>query len=215
MSAEAYSRREKNMNYNMNAKSDMELFKTVVRESRSGAVEALFEDKHLPDIIYNMTQEELLQVDGVGLKTAEKILAVQEMMKRIASGQYRAKRARIKSPDDVYSLMKPVIGYLGYEEFYVLLLNTKNEVIHQHLVSRGSLNASIVHPREVFKEVIKRSAACIVLVHNHPSQHPEPSKEDISITERLVEAGQLLGIKVLDHIIIGNQYYSFKENDLI
>jgi DNA repair protein RadC len=106
--------------------------------------------------------------------------------------------------------------YLDKEYFKVVMLNVKNRVISVENISIGSLNSSIVHPREVFKPAIKRSSAAVILVHNHPSGDTTPSREDIEITRRLVEAGKILGIEVLDHIIFGNSdYLSFKEKGLL
>lgn len=101
------------------------------------------------------------------------------------------------------------------EVFAILCLNTKNKIAGAHIISQGSLSASIVHPREVFKAAILNNAASIILAHNHPSGDPEPSREDIETTRRLVEAGEILGIRVLDHVIIGEQYLSMKEEGLM
>jgi DNA repair protein RadC len=106
--------------------------------------------------------------------------------------------------------------YLKKEYFKIIILDTKNKVLDVCTISIGSLNSSIVHPREVFHEAVKKSAASILLVHNHPSGETQPSREDINITKRLIEAGELMGIKVLDHIIIGDGVYlSFKEENII
>jgi DNA repair protein RadC len=106
--------------------------------------------------------------------------------------------------------------YLDREHFRVILLNTKNRVLGVETVSIGSLNSSLVHPREVFKSAVQRSAAGVILVHNHPSGDPTPSSEDIEITRRLSDAGRVIGIEVLDHIIIGDHLFvSFKEKGLI
>jgi DNA repair protein RadC len=96
-----------------------------------------------------------------------------------------------------------------------LCLNTKNKVAGAHIISQGSLSASIVHPREVFKAALLNNSASIILAHNHPSGDPEPSREDVETTKRLVEAGEILGIRVLDHVIIGEQYLSMKEEGLM
>ncbi len=128
----------------------------------------------------------------------------------------RLSRKKISSPGDVASLMIPKMKGLKREEFRVLLLNTKNYIIEEVTVSIGSLSSSIVHPREVFKRAIEVSAASMLLFHNHPSNISNPSKEDLVVTNRLKDAGDLMGIKVVDHIIIaGNDYYSFKEHDQI
>jgi DNA repair protein RadC len=120
--------------------------------------------------------------------------------------KYRGKKLReIRGPDDVVAVVGPKLRKEHREHFLVLLLNVRHEVMAKETVSVGSLNASIVHPREVFKAAVLASAAAIVLVHNHPSGDPEPSEEDLSITKRLVEAGDLLGIGVLDHVIVASR----------
>jgi len=120
--------------------------------------------------------------------------------------QYRGKKLReIRGPDDVVSIVGPKLHREQREHFLVLLLNARHEVVARETVSVGSLNASIVHPREVFRPAVLASAAAIVLVHNHPSGDPEPSEEDLSITKRLVQAGELLGISVLDHVIVAGR----------
>jgi DNA repair protein RadC len=120
--------------------------------------------------------------------------------------KYRGKKLKeIRGPDDVAAFVGPKLRKEQREHFLVLLLNARHEVMAKETVSVGSLNASIVHPREVFKAAVLASAAAIVLVHNHPSGDPEPSEEDLSITKRLVEAGELLGISVLDHIVVASR----------
>lgn len=120
--------------------------------------------------------------------------------------QYRGKKPReIRGPDDVVACVGPKLRREQREHFLVLLLNARHEVVARETVSVGSLNASIVHPREVFRPAVVASAAATVLVHNHPSGDPEPSEEDLSITKRLVEAGELLGISVLDHVIVASR----------
>jgi DNA repair protein RadC len=120
--------------------------------------------------------------------------------------KYRGKKPReIRGPDDVVAFVGQKLKKEQREQFLVLLLNARHEVMARETVSVGSLNASIVHPREVFKPAVLASAASIVLVHNHPSGDPEPSEEDLTITRRLVQAGDLLGIAVLDHVIIASR----------
>jgi DNA repair protein RadC len=131
--------------------------------------------------------------------------------------RYRGKAPRlIRGPEDVVRLMGPKLRASKREHFLVLLLNARHEVLMRDTVSIGSLNASIVHPREVFKPAIIESAASIVLVHNHPSGDPEPSEEDLAITRRLVQAGELLGIGILDHVIVASRgVVSFKSRQLL
>ena len=127
---------------------------------------------------------------------------VNELTKR----RYRGKVPKtIRGPDDVVAVVGPNLRREQREHFLVLLLNARHEVIGRETVSIGSLNASIVHPREVFKPAVLASAASVVLVHNHPSGDPEPSEEDVSITKRLAQAGELLGIGVLDHVIVASR----------
>src|ERR1051326_3303713 len=131
--------------------------------------------------------------------------------------KYRGKQPRqIRGPDDVCAVVGRELQREQREHFLVLLLNARHEVLAKETVSIGSLNASIVHPREVFKPAVLISAASIVLVHNHPSGDPEPSEEDVSITKRLVQAGELLGIGVLDHVIVASRgTVSFRSRQLL
>ncbi|WP_088554542.1 RadC family protein [Calderihabitans maritimus] len=159
--------------------------------------------------------EELSSIKGMGLAKAAQIKAAVELGRRLATSSSEL-RPCIRSPEDVIRLVMEEMRYLDREHFRAISLNTKNQVIAMDTVSVGSLNSSIVHPRELFKEAIRRSAAALVLVHNHPSGDPTPSQEDIDVTRRLAEAGQILGIKVLDHVIIGDgKYLSMKEKGLI
>ena len=124
----------------------------------------------------------------------------------------------IKSPAEVYQAAKQLLALHEEpeEHFCILCLNTKNKIVGVHTISIGSLNASIVHPREVFKAAMLNNASAIICFHNHPSGDPEPSRDDIETTRRLVDAGEIMGIKVLDHIIIGEQtYLSMKEECLM
>jgi DNA repair protein RadC len=135
----------------------------------------------------------------------------------ITKRKYRGKSPRvIRGPDDVVAVVGRKLRREQREHFVVLLLNARHEVMTLETVSVGSLNASIVHPREVFKPAVLASAASLVLVHNHPSGDPDPSEEDISITKRLVEVGDLLGIGVLDHVIVASRgVVSFRARQLL
>lgn len=138
---------------------------------------------------------------------------VRELTKR----KYRGKQPHvIRGPEDVFNLVGRKLRREQREHFLVLLLNARHEVTGIETVSIGSLNASIVHPREVFKPAILASAASVVLVHSHPSGDPEPSEEDLAITKRLVEVGELLGIGVLDHVIVATRgTVSFRARQLL
>ena len=157
---------------------------------------------------------ELCEIDGIGLSKATQIKAALELGARVSS--YRPEKYKVKNPWDIYKYYMESLRYLKKEVFKVVLLNTKNEIITYVDVSVGTLNSSLVHPREVFIEAIKRSANKIILIHNHPSRSVEPSIEDKHITKRLIDCGEIIGIEVIDHIIIGDGvYFSFKENNVI
>ncbi|MDO5707416.1 MAG: DNA repair protein RadC [Andreesenia angusta] len=164
--------------------------------------------------IADMSIEELKEVKGIGDAKAAQIIASLELGRRANSARF--KKMKITNPTDLSDYFINEMAYLKREYFNIVMLDNKNFIIEIHTVSIGSLNSTIVHPREVYKNAIRRSSASIILVHNHPSGDTNPSKEDIAITERLVECGNILGIKVLDHIIVGeNGYFSFKEQNLI
>lgn len=163
----------------------------------------------------DVSLEELCQIKGIGVSKASKIVATIELARRIGETAF-VKQGKVNSSKDIVTFFMEKLRYQMQEEFLIVLLNTKNEIIKYESISKGSLNASIVHPREVFNKAIRKSASAVILVHNHPSGHPNPSGEDKKVTERLVRAGEIVGITVLDHVIIGDKtYYSFKENALI
>ncbi|MDN4607141.1 RadC family protein [Sporosarcina highlanderae] len=157
------------------------------------------------------TVEEMMAVKGIGQAKAVQVLAAAEIGKRIYR-KHSEGRYVIKSPEDAAAYLMTDMSSLLQEHFVVLFLNVKNEVLHKQTIFIGSLNSSIVHPREIFREAVKRSAASIIVSHNHPSGNPAPSPEDIEVTKRLVEAGAIMGIELLDHVIIGDhRFISLKE----
>lgn len=159
--------------------------------------------------------EELSSVKGIGLAKAAQIIASLELANRLAKSR-TATRPIIHTPEDAAKLLMTEMRWLQKEHFRILLLNTKHHVLSIPTISIGSLSASIVHPREVFREAIRSSAAAIILAHNHPSGDPSPSDEDIKITKRLTEIGKLMDITVLDHIIIGDgRYLSMKDKGIL
>ncbi|WP_099221270.1 RadC family protein [Listeria costaricensis] len=161
------------------------------------------------------TLEELKEINGIGVAKAAKIIAAIELGKRIHFVS-ELSNLRIVHPEDAVKIVMPELKFLYQEHFHCLFLNSKNQVIHRETVFVGGLNVSIVHPREVFRLALRHSAASILCFHNHPSGDPTPSNEDIQVTERLIEAGNVVGIPLLDHIIIGkNQYLSLKEKGFI
>ena len=126
------------------------------------------------------------------------------------------KRPKISGMDDVIKAVKPMIADQNKEFFIALYLNTKNGIIKQEVVSVGSLSANVVHPREVFRTACVVSASSIIVAHNHPSGDPAPSREDIELTKKLAEAGKIMGIELLDHVILGqDRNYGFQENGLL
>lgn len=158
--------------------------------------------------------EELSLVKGIGLAKATQIKAVFEIGRRLSTQAAPYKSKELTDPEKVYRLIKSKLKDYHKEHFYIIVLNSRNWSVAE--VSIGSLNASIVHPREVFAEAIKNKAASVIFVHNHPSGAPEPSEGDLVITKRLVEAGKILEIDVVDHIIVThNNFLSFKERKLL
>jgi DNA repair protein RadC len=146
-------------------------------------------------------------IPGIGPATSGRIAASLELGLRALREEW-PDRARIRGPDDVYRFMAPRLQDLPHEEFHALLLNTQHRVLRVAMVSRGILDASLIHPREVFRPAILENAASVVLVHNHPSGDPTPSPEDRAVTRQLSEAGRTMGIRVLDHLVIGAEGWS-------
>ncbi|RFU66101.1 RadC family protein [Peribacillus glennii] len=166
-------------------------------------------------LLKDASVEEMTAIKGIGEAKAIQILASVELGRRISSLNYND-RYVIRSPEDCANYCMDEMRFLSQEHFVCLYLNTKNQVLHKQTIFIGSLNASIVHPREVFKEAFRRSAASIICLHNHPSGDPTPSREDIDVTKRLAECGKIIGIELLDHVIIGEQkYVSLKEKGYI
>ncbi|AUS10391.1 hypothetical protein C1X05_05995 [Laceyella sacchari] len=162
-----------------------------------------------------LSLQELMGIHGIGPAKAIQLMAGIELGQRI-SRMMPEDRHAIRSPDDAACYVMDELRFLQQEHFICLYLNTKYRVIDKKCIFKGSLNTSVVHPREIFHEAIRCSAAAIICVHNHPSGDPTPSTEDLLVTERLVEVGKLLGIDVVDHLIIGDQtYFSMKEKGLI
>lgn len=153
--------------------------------------------------LWRISGDELISLDGLGPAAAARLLACIEIGRR-ASVRRSEQRPTISTPDDVVSVCAPQLMGLDREHFWTLALNTKNRLLRIIEVSVGSLNASIVHPRELFKDAVRASAASVVVVHNHPSGDPTPSGADIQLTRRIVKAGDVLGIDVLDHVVIGD-----------
>ena len=161
------------------------------------------------------TPEELAGVKGIGQAKACQILAGVELGRRIAT-RPRESRAVVNSPKSIVALYMEEMRYYKKEVFNVLLINTKGEIMGTDKIAVGDLSSTVIHPREVYLSAVKRSAAAVAFVHNHPSGDPTPSSEDITTTQKLVDAGKIIGISVWDHIIIGDgKYVSFREEQLI
>jgi DNA repair protein RadC len=188
------------------ALSDAELFAIVIgRGSRSENAVDLSNR-----ILKSFNFDKLSVLSFHELKTefkdqvpAMKVVAMFEIFRRTSKLESKGFKVKIKNAEDVYNYFKDTLANKNKEHFIALFLDTKNRIIGEEVVSVGTLNSSIIHPREVFSPAIKASANAIVLVHNHPSGDCKPSKEDEEVTKMLNEAGKILGIKVLDHVIVG------------
>ncbi len=173
-----------------------------------------FKERGITSIVHT-TVADLAGIHGIGPSKAASILAAVELGRRLAK-KAAEKVHIVHGPEDAAHFAMPHLCYEQKEHFAVLLLNTKNHILGLRDVSIGSLSASVVHPREVFAMAIRYAAASMILVHNHPSGDPNPSREDIAITDRFVKAGRILDIPVLDHIILGdNRFLSLKEKGMI
>lgn len=183
--------------------SDALLVALIVAEGSDEVGRAVLDGQARPDGLWRASAEDLVRVRGVGPAGASRLLACLELARR-ASAWPAADRPIVSTPEDVVALCATQLRGLDREHFWALALSTKNRLLRMVEVSVGSLNASIVHPRELFKEAVRISAASVVVVHNHPSGDPTPSGADLQLTRRLVRAGEVLGIEVLDHVVIGD-----------
>jgi DNA repair protein RadC len=155
--------------------------------------------------------DELRQVTGVGLARAARIVAAVELGRRTLVNA-RIERVRMRTPADIAAHLLPLYGAAAVEQFGVALLDTRQRLMRIRVLSTGSVDSTVVHPREVFKEAAFASAAYVVLFHNHPSGDATPSPEDAALTARMLSAGEVMGIEVLDHVILADErYYSFWE----
>ncbi len=174
--------------------------------------------KQLDDInnLKEINLERLVKIKGIGKAKACELLAAIELGKRLNKKIDNLNQIKIYSSNSIYEYYQDKLKDKLQEYFYCVYLDTKNHIIKDKLLFIGTINESLIHPREIFKEAYLLSASSIICIHNHPSGNVNPSNNDIIMTKQLVEAGKILGIKVLDHIIIGkNNYYSFNDNDLV
>jgi len=205
--------RERLMKLGAGALSDAEILAIILRSGTAG--ENVIDmcnrliTKYGIDKLSDLSLNELQEIKGIGPAKAAQIKALFEFNKRHSL----AKRSGtpVKSAKDVFEYASNRLLDDSKEQFMILHLDSKNKIIKDEIVSVGILNASLVHPREVFKSAIRESANAIILAHNHPSGDPTPSEEDVKITEMIFKAGEIIGISVLDHVIIGDTHYSFRE----
>jgi DNA repair protein RadC len=202
--------RERLISSGPGALSEAELLAIILRTGTSNENVVELSKRILRD--YTLAELSLLGFNEVqkfrGISTVKacQILSCAELARRINSFS-RAPLTQINSSKDVFNLLSPELRFLRKESFIGLYLDTRNALIKKETISLGSLNTSVVHPREIFSSAIRESANSVIIVHNHPSGNPEPSKEDIDITRILVRAGQLIGIPIIDHVIIGDSSY--------
>lgn len=214
--------REKLIRFGAAALSNAELIAILLRtgtKERSvldvaAEVLSLFQREGITELMH-MTPSEMTKIQGLGEAKASAILAAVELGRRL-SIEKASEVKTIRGPEDAAEYVMPHLRFEEREHFEIILLDTKNHILGLRDISTGSLSASIVHPREVFLAAIRGGCASIILVHNHPSGDPAPSREDIAITQRLVKAGALLDIPVLDHVIIGDgRFASLKEKGMM
>lgn len=154
-----------------------------------------------------VTLQELTEINGIGLAKAAKVLAAIEISKRLDTQKVNPCPV-IRGPQDGADLVMQEMSLLSQEHFHCVFLSTRNKLVHRETIFIGSLNSSVVHPREIFKQAMKYSSASVMCFHNHPSGDATPSTQDITVTKRLKKAGDLLGIPLIDHIIIGNNTFT-------
>ena len=210
--------REKLIEHGPDILSNSELLAILIRTGtpqRSAldiARELTDDDGFYSNIAKARSVADLSKIKGLGPAKAATILAAVELGRRVAGAQPQ-KKIRFSSPEACVNFLMPRLRYEGNEKFVVMLLDSKNQLIKIQQVSEGSLNASVVHPREVFAPAVLHRAACVLAAHNHPSGGRAPSREDRRLTSALKETGIVMGIPLLDHIIIGDgRYFSFREN---
>jgi len=211
--------RERLVKFGEQALSAQELLQLILGRGVAGESVAVTAQKLLAQFgslqkLAEASIEELSSIKGIGLAKAAQIKATFEISRRLSTQAPTYKSKELTDPEKVYRLIKSKLKDYHKEHFYIIVLNSRGHSIAE--VSVGSLNASVVHPREVFAEAIRNKAASVIFAHNHPSGDPEPSEDDLEITKRLVESGKILGIEVLDHIIVAKDgFFSFKNKGLL
>lgn len=195
--------------------SDAQLLAILLRTGSSRvnavqlAIDILEQFNSLPNLV-NLSIHELCSIRGIGTAKAAQLKAAVELGRRSLAPPL-VNGAKLGSSQDVFKHFSPLLKHAKKEVFKSILLDQKNKIIRDVTISEGSLTATVVHPREVFNPAVRDSAASVIFLHNHPTGDPTPSLEDKEITQRLVAAGELMGIKVLDHVIIGDTFFSFAD----
>ncbi len=208
--------REKLIRYGSSRLSNSELLAIILRSGKKGEnvidlankVLKKYKAENLPHLTY----QELKSFSGLGPAKACEIIACFELGKRLLKGKVAGLYLK---PEDVWKELKDIREHKK-EHFVIFYLDSRNQEIKREIISIGSLNANLVHPREVFEPAVKNLAAQVILAHNHPSGDIKPSEDDLTINKRLIEAGKILGIEVIDHIVVSkSSYFSFKEQKLL
>ena len=210
--------REKLLDQGAAALSAVELLAVLLRTGTEGesvldqARAVLEASGHSLRGLAALAQPDLCRIKGIGPAKAAQVLALVEVAKRFGEEEF-APGTPFKGSYDVYAHFRERLAHERHEHFYAVLLDNKNRKLKDIRISQGSLTASIVHPRDVYLPVIRESAAAVIFVHNHPSGDPTPSAEDLEITRRLRQVGELIGVRVLDHLVIGRgRYVSFVDD---
>jgi len=209
--------RERLLKYGVGSLSNIELLALLIRSGTKKTSVIELAKKVLDyidqiDDLKRITYEELLKIDGIKEAKATSIISAIELGNRLNSIKHGKKQV-ITTHKDVYFLIQNEIAHLEQEHFICIYLNTKSEVIKKETIFIGTINQTLIHPREIFKLAIKLLATSIILVHNHPTGDSNPSKADIIVTNKLIEISLIIGIEIINHIIIGkNEYYSIKDN---
>ncbi|MBE6149182.1 MAG: JAB domain-containing protein [Firmicutes bacterium] len=213
--------RERLINYGVDKLSNQELLAIILKTGTKEYSAKYLADKILSTIkeineLKDINIENLLKIKGIGKVKACELLASIELGRRINMEYDNINKIKILNAENVFNYYKNILKDKKQEYFYCIYLDTKNNIIKDKMLFKGTINESLVHPREVFKEAYLLSASSIICVHNHPTGNIMPSKNDEILTKQLKECGMLLGINILDHIIVGdNNYFSFLEQDLI
>ena len=201
---------------NLSNNNDTELLSIILGTKPEIIKEAIAEYNSVPNFINNYSVKDILKIKGLGKGTITKLEVLWELYNRFSINKKLEKNYIISKPEDIYDLVKDDMKYFEQEHFRILMLNTKNIVINIKDIFIGASDSSVIETRKVFKEALKYNAKNITICHNHPSGDPNPSKEDVNISLRIKEAGKIIGIDLLDHIIIGdNRFVSLKYKGII